>query len=94
MALIDKIKHGLMKSAEKHRSKHEHEKKEEKHEEKGKKKHVGFKGAEEHVEKEGYSKQMAARIIGFGKAHASAAAKKANSHLNNTSHHKVAQEVE
>lgn len=44
-------------------------------------KHVGFKGAERSVEKEGYSKAEAGRIIGAGKAHASAAAKKANPRL-------------
>jgi hypothetical protein len=47
------------------------------------KKHVGFKGAMASVErKEGVSKDSAARIIGAGKAHASAAAKKANPRLN------------
>jgi hypothetical protein len=44
-------------------------------------KHVGFKGAEKAVEKEGYSKKSAAKIIGAGKAHASEAAKKANPRL-------------
>lgn len=44
-------------------------------------KHVGFKGAEAQVEKEGYSKAAAGRIIGYGKAHASPKAKKANPHL-------------
>ena len=46
------------------------------------KKHVGFKGAERAVEREGYSKAAAGRIIGYGKAHASAQAKKANPRLN------------
>lgn len=44
-------------------------------------KHVGFKGAEKSVEREGYSKEEAGRIIGYGKAHASEAAKKRNPRL-------------
>jgi len=44
-------------------------------------KHVGFKGAVKSVQKEGYSKAAAGRIIGFGKAHASKEAKKANPRL-------------
>jgi len=45
-------------------------------------KHVGFKGAMKSVErKEGVSKKSAAKIIGAGKAHASAAAKRANPRL-------------
>lgn len=47
------------------------------------KKHPGFKGAMKSVErKEGVSKESAAKIIGAGKAHASAAARKANPRLN------------
>lgn len=50
-----------------------------------KKKHPGFKGAVREVErKEGMSKESAERIIGYGKAHASAAAKKANPRLKKT----------
>lgn len=45
-------------------------------------KHVGFKGAERQVEGEGYSAKSAAKIIGAGKAHASAAAKRNNPRLN------------
>lgn len=46
-------------------------------------KHPGFKGAVKSVErKEGVSAKTANRIIGYGKAHASAAAKKANPRLN------------
>ena len=45
-------------------------------------KHVSFKGAEKAVEGEGYSAESAAKIVGAGKAHASAAAKKANPRLN------------
>lgn len=52
------------------------------------KKHVGFKGAERSVEREGYSKAAAGRIIGYGKAHASSAAKKANPRLGKTGGHK------
>jgi len=48
------------------------------------KKHVGFKGAERAVEREGYSAKSAAKIIGYGKAHASAAAKRANPRLSRT----------
>lgn len=45
-------------------------------------KHVGFKGAMKSVErKEGVSKKEAAKIIGYGKAHASAKAKRANPRL-------------
>ena len=47
-------------------------------------KHVGFKGAERSVEREGYSKAAAGRIIGYGKAHASAAAKAKNPRLGKT----------
>lgn len=48
-------------------------------------KHVGFSGAMKSVEKkEGYSPKVAAKIIGAGKANASAAAKKANPRLNKT----------
>jgi len=53
-------------------------------------KHVGFSGAEKQVEKEGYSKESAARIIGAGKAHASAAAKRKNPHLNRKGGHRGA----
>ena len=50
------------------------------------KKHVGFSGAMKQVEKkEGYSAKTAAKIIGYGKAHASPAAKKANPNLKKTS---------
>jgi hypothetical protein len=45
-------------------------------------KHIGFKGAERQVEGEGYSAKSAAKIIGAGKAHASAAAKRRNPNLN------------
>lgn len=45
-------------------------------------KHVGFKGAVSAVQREGYSKAAAGRIIGYGKAHASAAAKAKNPRLN------------
>ena len=52
---------------------------------KGTKAHPGFSGAVKSVEKkEGYSPKVAAKIIGYGKAHASAAAKKANPRLNKT----------
>lgn len=45
--------------------------------------HPGFKGAAADVaRKEGVSKESADKIIGYGKAHASAAAKKANPRLN------------
>ena len=48
-------------------------------------KHVGFKGAVKNVmSKEGVSKESANKIIGYGKAHASAAAKKANPRLRKT----------
>ena len=48
--------------------------------------HPGFSGAMKQVEKkEGYSPATAAKIIGYGKAHASKAAKKANPRLNKTS---------
>ncbi len=44
--------------------------------------HPGFQGAMKQVEKkEGYSPKTAAKIIGYGKAHASKAAKKANPRL-------------
>ena len=46
------------------------------------KKHPGFKGAAKQVaRKEGVSMKDADRIIGYGKAHASSAAKKANPRL-------------
>lgn len=49
------------------------------------KKHPGFKGAAAAVQrKEGVSKQAADRIIGAGKANASASARKANPRLNKT----------
>jgi hypothetical protein len=45
--------------------------------------HPGFKGAAREVErKEGVSKESANKIIGYGKAHASASARKANPRLN------------
>lgn len=47
----------------------------------GRKAHPGFKGAVKQVEREGYSKEAAGRIIGSTKAHASAAAKRANPRL-------------
>lgn len=48
-----------------------------------KKAHPGFAGAAREVErKEGVSKQSAEKIIGAGKANASAAARKANPNLN------------
>jgi len=47
--------------------------------------HPGFSGAMKQVEKkEGYSPKTAAKIIGYGKAHASPAAKKANPNLKKT----------
>ena len=49
--------------------------------------HPGFKGAAASVErKEGVSKEAANRIIGYGKAHASAKARRANPNLNKTGH--------
>ena len=48
-------------------------------------KHVGFKGAVKSVMKKGdYSEESAERIIGAGKAHASAAARARNSRLSRT----------
>lgn len=48
-------------------------------------KHVGFKGAVTSVErKQGVSKKRAQKIIGAGKAKASAAAKKRNPRLKKT----------
>lgn len=46
------------------------------------KKHPGFKGAVNEVEKEGYSKESAERIIGANKARASAHAREENPRLN------------
>lgn len=47
--------------------------------------HPGFKGAVRSVEaREGLSKGAAQRIIGYNKAHASPAAKKANPRLTRT----------
>jgi hypothetical protein len=47
--------------------------------------HPGFKGAARSVAaKQGVSMAAANRIIGYGKAHASAAARKANPRLNKT----------
>jgi hypothetical protein len=47
--------------------------------------HVGFKGAVADAMKSGHvSKETAEREIGYAKAHASAAAKKANPRLNKT----------
>lgn len=51
-------------------------------------KHVGFSGAKRSVEREGYSKAAAGRIIGYGKAHASAAAKAKNPRLNKSGGYK------
>jgi hypothetical protein len=49
------------------------------------KEHPGFKGAAKEVAKsEGVSMKSANKIIGYGKAHASAAAKKANPRLKKT----------
>ena len=49
------------------------------------KKHPGFKGAVAQVARgEGYSKAVAEKIIGAGKAKASAAARRANPRLNRT----------
>jgi hypothetical protein len=48
------------------------------------KKHPGFEGASEAVaRKQNVSLEAAHRIIGYGKAHASAAAKRANPRLKN-----------
>ncbi len=47
----------------------------------GKIKHVGFQGAEDKVENEGYSKQVAAKIIASTTRKASAAAKANNPRL-------------
>ena len=48
-----------------------------------KSKHPGFKGAVREVEaKEGYSAKTAAKIIGYGKAHASEEAREKNPRLN------------
>lgn len=48
-------------------------------------KHVGFQGAVKSVmSKEGMSKESAEKVIGYGKAHASPAAKKANPALKKT----------
>jgi hypothetical protein len=87
MSLSDKLSEAIKHAAARHRAKHVKESKTPR----AKKsiKHVGFSGAEKHVENEGYSKEVAAKIIGFRKAHASAAAKRANPHLLNTAHHKV-----
>lgn len=50
-----------------------------------KEKHPGFKGATREIErKEGVSKKSAEKILGAGKAHASAAAKRANPRLTKT----------
>lgn len=43
--------------------------------------HLGFAGAVKQVESEGHSEESAEKIIGYGKAHASAKAKKANPRL-------------
>lgn len=45
-------------------------------------KHPGYKGAVKEVEKEGYSKESANKIIGANKARASTKAKRANPRLN------------
>ncbi len=44
-------------------------------------KHVGFKGAVKNVEKEGYSKKVASKIIAAGARNASPAAKAKNKKL-------------
>jgi hypothetical protein len=44
-------------------------------------KHVGFEGAEKQVQKEGYSKKTAAKIIAAKSREASPAAKKRNPRL-------------
>lgn len=44
-------------------------------------KHVGFEGAQKAVEKEGYDKKTAAKIVAASTRNASAAAKKANPKL-------------
>lgn len=50
--------------------------------------HIGFKGAERKVESEGYPAASAGRIIGYGKAHASASAKAKNPRLGKVGGHK------
>jgi hypothetical protein len=60
--------------------------------------HPGFHGAAESVaRKEGVSMAAANRIIGYGKAHASAAARKKNPRLNRTGHrsraHRLAKKI-
>lgn len=47
-------------------------------------KHIGFKGAVKKLESRGTPKADAEREIGYAKAHASPAAKKANPRLNRT----------
>ena len=44
-------------------------------------KHPGFAAIQAKVQKEGYSKQSAARIVAYAARHASKAAKKANPNL-------------
>jgi hypothetical protein len=46
--------------------------------------HPGFAGAVAQVERSGYSKASAQRIIGYNKAHASKAARRKNPRLNRT----------
>lgn len=58
------------------------EKKEFTNKEGEKKKHVGFKGAEDSVEREGYSKEIAGKIIGARSRGASEEEKKKNPRLN------------
>ena len=49
--------------------------------------HPGFAGAARSVaRKEGMSIEQASKVIGYGKAHASAAAKRANPRLKKTGH--------
>jgi hypothetical protein len=44
-------------------------------------KHPGFKAVQQKIQHEGYSKEIAGKILASRTRHASAAAKKANPHL-------------
>ena len=46
------------------------------------KKHPGFKKVQEHIEKEGYSKEVAGKILAARTREASKKAHRANPHLN------------
>ena len=78
MALSEHLHHAIHHMAEKYRAKH----KEDKHKSEHSKAHPGFKKIQSKIEKEGYSKEIAGKILAARTREASSSARKANPRLN------------